>query len=181
MHATIAHHSARRIRLRIPEAKNNPEFLRRIASQARQINGVHTTEFNPTTGSVLINFTERALADLAPFIEFLGEPEFGLDLIKPFIIDSIAERSELSESLGMLLRDTNTAVKAATSNNIDLNVLLPVSAAVCGLVYFSQNSVPTPLWVTLMIFAFNSFIALNRPVEERPEHAHQENPPHLDI
>ena len=50
----------------------------------------------------------------------------------------------------------------ATDNEVDLKFILPFGLAVLGLVTLRYSST-TPLWLTLLIFAFNSFLGLHAP------------------
>jgi hypothetical protein len=63
----------------------------------------------------------------------------------------------------MFVKGLNADVKRATNNAVDLKVLLPLGLAVYSLLKF-EAEMATPLWVTLGIFSFNSFVALHPPV-----------------
>ena len=53
-------------------------------------------------------------------------------------------------------------IRIATDNTIDLKVLLPAGLAVWPFLKPGIEA-STPLWVTLAISSFNSFVSLHRP------------------
>jgi hypothetical protein len=57
--------------------------------------------------------------------------------------------------------EVNTGIKRQTDNIIDLKFLLPFGVAMYG-AFKADKRVGTPLWLTLMIFSFTSFVALHR-------------------
>jgi hypothetical protein len=177
MRANVTHNSRRRIRLRIPGAKRDNELLKRIATRTREVGGVDSTEFNPSTGSILIRYAEAAVSDLEAIRAALSGSELALELIEPWVEEEaeqwLEEKSETAERLESLLREADAAVKWATANKVDLRLLLPLAALALGVANFSRKNAPTPLWITLMIFAFTSFAVLdqkaNRMTDPRPQ------------
>ena len=167
MHGYISHHSQGRVRLRIPEAKHDLESLESMARAVRHIAGVSSAEFNPATGSLLILYAQDALTDLAPITNVLAQNGTPLELIaaSTSLPDaSFGEESSVAANLiASLARALDLAVKSATNNQLDLRVMLPIGAAAgCGLYALSNAAAPTPLWLTLAIFAVTSFVALNQ-------------------
>ena len=59
-------------------------------------------------------------------------------------------------------RHLDSEIRDATENEVDLKFILPFGVAVLGLVALRYSST-TPLWLTLLIFAFNSFLGLHAP------------------
>lgn len=166
MHARIAHHSRRRIRLRIPEAKHRPEALNRIAGHIAKDSNVESTEVNPNTGSILVHYAEEAAAALRTLAEVLSSSEPEVELAEDLVEAGVSAwagggRSATAQNLADLLGAADGAVKQVTGNKFDLRLLLPAAAAVLGLAHLNKREVSTPLWVTLMIFAFTSFTNLD--------------------
>ncbi|HYB91676.1 MAG TPA: hypothetical protein VEC38_11595 [Candidatus Binataceae bacterium] len=58
--------------------------------------------------------------------------------------------------------ELDDAIRAATGNVLDLKVLIPLLAGILGIVLLPKTR-STPLWLTLMIFAFSSFLMLHEP------------------
>src|SRR5581483_6550986 len=75
----------------------------------------------------------------------------------------LAAHSETARGIVDLVKNLNNAVKRATDNNLDLKVLLPLGLAIYSFVEVGAE-MSTPMWVTLGIFSFNSFIALHPPL-----------------
>jgi hypothetical protein len=61
-----------------------------------------------------------------------------------------------------IVKQIDAGIKWATNNSVDLKVLLPLGLALYAFAE-SGTEAATPLWVTLGIFSFNSFVALHRP------------------
>lgn len=79
--------------------------------------------------------------------------------------DFLASRSELAREVVNATKHVNAAIKRASDNTLDLNVLVPGALAVYAFLYLGAE-LSTPLWVTLGIFSFNSFVALHPPLQE---------------
>ncbi|HEY6394702.1 MAG TPA: hypothetical protein VIX12_04735, partial [Candidatus Binataceae bacterium] len=74
------------------------------------------------------------------------------------------EVSALARRIIDLASKLDDAIKDATGNELDLRVILPLGIISLGAMSARTRTV-TPLWLTLMIFAFNSFHALHSTVE----------------
>ena len=164
MRANITHHSRRRIRLRIPDGRRNEGLLRRVAEIAGEMEGVESTESNSTTGSVLIRYAARSIANVQELAEALGAPELGLEVSVPTLALDAEELGEAatSQTLNTLLNYDDSTVRRSTGNKLDFRLLIPLGAACIGVANLSKRNAPTPLWVTMMIFAFTSLAALDR-------------------
>jgi hypothetical protein len=75
--------------------------------------------------------------------------------------DFLAEHSQTARVIVNSFRSMNRAIRHATDNMLDLQVLLPLGLA--AVTFFEIGAAATPLWVTLGIFSFNSFISLHSP------------------
>jgi hypothetical protein len=91
----------------------------------------------------------------------------------------LSAHSNLARSMVEGVRSVDRAVKLATGNTVDLKVLLPLGLAVYSFLEAGVE-VATPLWVTLGIFSFNSFVVLHTHHSGRAPTVREElvvNPP----
>jgi hypothetical protein len=75
----------------------------------------------------------------------------------------LAEHSETALAVVKSVESLNHVIREASGNAIDLKVLVPGGLAVWAFMKAGAE-VATPLWVSLAIFSFNSFVALHRPI-----------------
>jgi len=157
----------------MPHAKGNLEILNRVKEAISPQPGVRSVEVNPATGSVLVHYDpelhenyQTSLAEHAERTQLfeLKPPELTeADEIASKIeaeAEFLAEHSETARSVVKFVKHLNEGIKQATDNTVDLKVLLPLGLAVYTFFEVGTDAV-TPLWVTLGIFSFNSFIALH--------------------
>ena len=174
--AQIVHHIPGRLRIKLPHAKGNHLLMRRISESFSPHHGIRRVETNATTGSVLIqydpqmhheyerNLTTHAVrenlfaVDSPPEITEFDEKVHRVEAEAEFL----AEHSDTARAIFDAVKQLNETVKRETNNLVDLNVLLPIVAAVFSVTEIGLYTA-TPLWVTLGIFSFNSFVNLHRP------------------
>lgn len=176
--AHVAHHTRGRVRVRVRGGKGNPQILEQIKQSLQPKPGVKRVDVNPSTGSVVVHYDDRLHPDFHKTLTEHGETS-GLFALQPpelSEVDRIAEtvqreaeflaaHSETARGIVDFVKRVNNAVKQATDNNLDLKVLLPLGLAVYSVMEVGVE-VSTPMWVTLGIFSFNSFIALHPPLPE---------------
>lgn len=187
--AHVAHHTKGRIRVRLPSAKGDHAALEKVKKALVPVPGVQSVDVNATTGSVLIHYDSAKHDDFHAALSLHAEERNLFTLAPPRLseIDEIAEtlqreaeflaeRSETAKSIVDFFTSLNREVKNATNNAVDLRVLLPLGLAVYSF-FAIEGELATPLWVTLGIFSFNSFVglhhqpttaALSGPEESRP-------------
>lgn len=179
--AKVVHSIAGRMRVKIPAGKRNPHVLRNIKHSLAPIRGIHEIAAEPVTGSLTIHYSGYSPEHFRETLAEHGRATGLYDLAPPELTevdklaagiqqeaDFLASRSELARSIVNTTKSLDVALKKATNNNVDLKVLLPlVLAAYTVFEYGAEAS--TPLWVTLGIFSFNSFVALHPPLPEPPE------------
>jgi hypothetical protein len=171
-----AHRMPGRIRLKLDggsarKAHDLEELKRVIASMP----GVHRVETNPASGSVVVHYDPKLYGRFHHQLKEHGDstgtfhldvPDIGEggDLIKSVEeeADFLAEHSETARVLVNGFRSLDRAVKRATDNTVDLKVLLPLGLAIYSFVEIGIEAA-TPLWITLGIFSFNSFVQLHSP------------------
>lgn len=179
-YARVAHQIPGRIRIEIPSAKGSPDLLDRIKKSLSSSAGVGEVDVHPATSSVIIYYKHDAahpdhfrdtlaqqghssgLFDLAPPDISEGA---GMDKKVEKEADFLASRSELARHIVDATRQVNAVIKRASDNTLDLNVLVPGGLAVYAFFYLGAE-LSTPLWLTLGIFSFNSFVALHPPMQE---------------
>jgi Heavy metal associated domain 2 len=171
--AHVVHHIPGRIRIKLPDAKGNRALLEDLKAFISPLSGVRRVDVNPATGSVLVHYDPEANEDYRSHLAILAEHEklFSLELPELTEADKIAAKveaeaeflaghSETARNIVNLVKYVNEVVKKETNNVVDLKVLLPLGLAIYA--FFEVGSeLSTPLWVTLGIFSFNSFVRLH--------------------
>jgi hypothetical protein len=173
--AHIAHHIPGRLRLRIPAARDNPRLLRDIKEFVAPIAGVRQVDTNPRTGSVLVHYDPRQLRRAAEDLAQRPGAEDLFSLALPEVEDSeqlaleilrhaefFSQHSETAHSIVRALRRFNQQVRHATDNAVDLKVLLPMLVATYTVLFEVRKRAPSPRWLTLLVFAFDSFVRLHQ-------------------
>lgn len=181
-HARIAHHIPGRLRMTVGGARHDPGFLSRVASAIGDLAGVDSVSFSARTGSFVVHYRKdpNALVDaLRDLGAALGL--FDLSDETPRSMYAASGRAEvpgsdLGRALMLLIRFVDRELKLATEGKLDLRIVLPFGAAGFSAASGARNgsSAPTPLWLSLAIFAVHSFIALHHDVPltaEAPRHA----------
>ncbi len=171
--ASVVHHIPGRLRVRLPRARRDPQLLRDVQEFVQSLGGVQRVEINPATGSILVHYTPESHEEMRSMLqELAGEDTFGAppgigeaESLAGQILheaDFLAAHSELARQIVLSVQQVNRQIRQATDNFVDLNVLVPASLAIWA--FFSIGAeVSTPLWVSLGIFSFNSFVSLHRP------------------
>jgi copper chaperone CopZ len=173
--AKVAHHVRGRLRLHMPAGKRNRKLLENVKKSLSPLPGVIHVDVNPATGSVVVQYEGAAVPDFQTKLEGHGKETGLFDLHPPEMseVDMLAENiereaeflsahSEAARTVVEAVKDLNLSVRRATNNQIDLKVLLPLGLAVYSL-FEIESGISTPLWVTLGMFSFNSFITLHQP------------------
>jgi hypothetical protein len=161
------------MRLQVPTARGNPHALGELRDSIAKIDGVEGVQVNPRTGSVVVQYTPTEKIDFHQQITEHGETTGGFLIAPPELseVDELARKiereaeflSQHSETARMIVdafKGLDISVKKATNNAVDLKVLLPLGLAVYSAVEIGLEA-STPLWVTLGIFSFNSFVSLH--------------------
>lgn len=173
-HAHVAHHVKGRIRVRMPKGKRDHASLEKVKRSIAPMHGVKSVDVNSSTGSIVVHYDASKHADFPDTLAQHAEDNNLFTLTPPKIseVDEIvegiekeaeflAEHSEIARAVVDFVKAVNQELKKATNNNIDLQVLVPLGLAAFTVVSL-EAEVSTPLWVTLGIFSFNSFISLHQ-------------------
>ncbi len=185
-HAEVAHHVRGRIRVRLPKAKRDYATLESVKRAIAPLRGVKNVDVNAATGSVVVHYDATEHDDFHSTLAQHAQEQNLFTLGPPHCseVDEMAEtiqreaeflasRSETAKTIVDFFKALNQQVKVATNNNLDLQVLLPLGLAVYSILEVGVE-VSTPLWVTLGIFSFNSFLALHHPLPTTMEVEHEE-------
>lgn len=169
------HHIKGRLRLKVSAARANPSVLEEIRKSIADLPGVTGVHTNSRAGSILIHYSPKADADFHAELTEHGGKTGGFMLEPPGLseVDEMAQRIEAEAEFLSQHSDTariivdavkrlDVNIKRATHNAVDLKVLLPLGLAAYSVVEIGLEA-STPLWVTLGIFSFNSFISLHSP------------------
>lgn len=166
--ASIVHRIPGRMRLRIPSAKADSEFLEQARAAVAQLPHVLEVSCNPLTGSLLITYPRESQREFEDtLILGNGSPmPFVLQVTPQASTDPARkprgrpQHSDLSRAVSDVVAAIDDAVRESTGNLLDLRTLLPLAMGGIGLTWMGRTK-GTPLWLTLMIFAFSSFVALH--------------------
>ena len=173
--AHVTHHIPGRVRVKLPKAKGNHAMLREIQQSIFPLPGVKDVQVNPSTGSVVVHYDPEVHEDFHGHLSVHAEQSEMFRLKPPEITEAdaiaakieaeaefLAEHSDAARHVVRAVKHFNETVKSATGNMVDLKVLLPLGLAVYAFLEVGSE-MSTPLWVTLGIFSFNSFVRLHHP------------------
>jgi heavy-metal-associated domain-containing protein len=181
----LAHHLPGRLRVRIPAGARNPPVLDQIKASIASVPGVRRVDVNTAIGSMVVHYDAAQTDDFIETVKRHGLDTKLFELVDPEIgavaeaVDAIeAETEELAahsataRTLVQFVSGLNDEVKRATNNALDLKVLVPLTLAGYSLLHH-RSKLSTPMWVTLGLFSFTSFVALHHPQEARQPAAGQ--------
>jgi hypothetical protein len=171
--AYLSHHIPGRMRINLPTLKGDGWLLQEIRESLSPLPGVRDIETNLLTGSVLLRYSadefENFGARLAEQAERNGL--FTLKLpprnsgrrlsMRPAEPGNVTGPSEMARAITGIMGEVNSSIKRQTDNMIDLKFLLPFGVAMYG-AFKADKRVGTPLWLTLILFSFTSFVVLHR-------------------
>jgi cation transport ATPase len=157
----VVHHLPGRIRMKIPAGRRNRRVLEQVATFIRGLDGVHQVEANPITGSVVVHYNPEHQEQLQSYLPAgFGE---GAEMIEAIEREAefLSHHSQAAATLVESASALDKTVRRSTGGLLDLKVLLPALLAVWAFVEVGIET-STPLWVSLGIFSFNSFVVLHR-------------------
>ncbi len=169
--AYVHHHLPGRLRLRIPAAKGEEGDLREISSAIARTPGINRVEYNPVIGSILVQYSDDQYKNLNALQSGLSGSAVPIALHDPYPAHpqdnrhGRPRRSVAAKKVDSFFREIDHEIRLATDNEIDLKFILPFGVGILGLLALRHSST-TPLWMTLLIFAFHSFLGLHSPSAE---------------
>jgi Heavy metal associated domain 2 len=167
--AFVNHHLPGRLRLRIPTAKGNEDELRELGSAIARAPGINQVEYNPITGSILIQYSPEQYKNLRSLESSLSASAVPITVNNSGSAHHESHhrhqrrgRSVAAKRIDFFFRQIDHEIRTVTDNEVDLKFILPFGVAILGLLALRYSSA-TPLWLTLLIFSFNSFLGLHAP------------------
>jgi Heavy metal associated domain 2 len=171
--AYVHHYLPGRLRLRIPAAKGEEDELRELSSAIARAPGVSQVEYNPITGSILIQYSPTHYRNLQSLEASLSASAVPIAVNnshpaqrQPHHRRHRRGRSVAAKKVDSFFRQLDSEIRDATDNEVDLKFILPFGVTVLGILALRHSST-TPLWLTLLIFAFHSFLGLHTPTPEQ--------------
>ncbi|HJU12050.1 MAG TPA: hypothetical protein VJ728_14295 [Candidatus Binataceae bacterium] len=171
LEAYVHHHVPGRLRLRVPAAKGQDNELHDISSAIARVSGVGQVEYNPITGSILIQYSPQHYRNLRSLESSLSGASLPIVVNDPRAAERGSRRhhrhrrSAAARRVDSFFRQLDHEIRQATDNEVDLKFILPFGVGVLGLLALRTSSA-TPLWMTLLIFAFHAFLGLHTPSAE---------------
>lgn len=169
MRTTLAHRVRGRLRLRVEPDAPAPE-VQHLLMVLRHAPGVTGVELRPRSASVVVRYRAADGApDLGPELVARLRQDRRLELLEASEGDAgealqAAEfegPSRLARRVDESLAAVDRSLKRRTANAFDLADLLPLLTAATSVVT-ARKARSTPLWLTLLIFSFNSFVTLHQ-------------------
>ncbi len=168
--AQVVHHIPGRMRVRLPFLKGFSSSPEQIKSLILPFSSISNVDFNPITGSALITYDAEDYKTFQDQLSEYAQSTLGLTLTSPESTSSNNHRinhrrssggsAKVTRSLVNSFKRLNSEVSEASENVVDLKAVLPLSLAAYALLKIGSQAT-APLWVTLGLFSFTSFMALH--------------------
>jgi hypothetical protein len=178
--ARIEHKVRGRIRMKIPHARTAPDILEIYRGAFAAIPGVRAVDTKPNSGSIIIHYDphreeefERHLHRAATEHLQMAEPAPPDDEIDKLAgkieaeAEFLAAHSNFARSSVDFCKALDRELKLATSNNLDLKIVLAVGLAAYTFLEIGGTAA-TPMWVTLALFSLNHFVELHTDHRVQP-------------
>jgi hypothetical protein len=176
-HAEILHHIPGRIRVCIPRIKGHPHLCRNIKDVAASVEGIHSVETNPVTGSVLVHYDRhdsemarrlgRVLERLDTLLE-AADPEAAsfanVGEAAVTELGSLAEEIPVLAPLSHAVERTDRRIRAASHDALNLATVLPLLLAGGSFLFLDDKSNPlrNPVFLGgLVAMSLHSYVVLN--------------------
>lgn len=172
----VAHAIPGRIRLKVPQVRDNPPFATQIEQRLISIPGVQKVVVNPLTSSVLVLYDPAVAASPESF-QALAEPLStlfpgvavkDLETLQSMLTNGTSAVPPLAASVRTFFASLNTKVSTSTGGAADLKLLLPLALFALGIrsLLVAEKRV-FPTWYDLLWFALGTYFMLNPKPEER--------------
>jgi Heavy metal associated domain 2 len=168
--AYVHHHIPGRLRIRVPAAKGEEELLRELSSAIAKAPGISQVEYSQVTGSILIQYSPQEYRNLDSLDAGLSASAVPIVVKKVLPAEHPSHdrrhrrgrRSLAATKVDSFFSQLDNEIRSATDDELDLKFILPLVVGVLG-IFSLRHSSTTPLWLTLLIFAFHSFLGLHTP------------------
>jgi hypothetical protein len=146
--AFVTHLTSGRLRLKIPSARGDRDYLAEIGRKLSGIAGVNRIEINPATGSILILYDSLGLEGLSDFA--LEQGLFELTTVGP-------QKEPLSKRIVKPLSEVSASVRRLSGGELDLPGLVFITLLGVGAVQILRGNVGAPPWYTAFWYALGVF------------------------
>lgn len=166
--ATVVHHVPGRLRLRVRGARAGTAFLDQVAHLLGRVDGVRAVRVNPASSSLVVHY-QASDHELAlrirqhPALSWWPLSAAGVTAAPPFRLPAMGARPGRSHVAGAIVSTSlrlDSSMRRASAGYVDLKLLLPVLFATASS-YMMRSGQGTPMWMTLAVSAFNSFVSLH--------------------
>jgi hypothetical protein len=160
--AYICHHIPGRMRVKIRNGTSAQldDFRKRVSA----LPGVQNVETNPTTGSVLIVYSQNKRQD---FVQRLSERFADLVSLAPESRKKIGDYSMIATHLLKQIKQADDELRVLSDGQADLKLLFPIAIVGLALTTLPTN-LQTPLWLSFLMFGFSSFESMHTGALEQP-------------
>jgi Heavy metal associated domain 2 len=155
--AHVSHQLPGRLRIKVPAAKGDREVLEEIKVSLLPEDGITDVDINTTTGSVVIHYEPEFYEG---FTARVAE-HFRTEQLGTLVLERQSGRSEGIHTIKDVFRSLEDKVKRETHDSVDLKELFPLAIAAYDY-FFVKRSRSTPMWLTLILFAFSSYMDLHK-------------------
>jgi len=146
--AAIAHFTSGRVRIRIPEKKNDPAFFKSVANNLKDIPEIKAIRPNPLTGSLVLEGDFSEAGEVADRLKI--NTLFQLETPKT---DSPPLRQKVYQSFAA----SNGFVKDRSRGELDLPILIFLMLVGTGIYQLIRSEVRLPPWYTAFWYALGVF------------------------
>jgi hypothetical protein len=168
--AYVHHHIPGRLRIRVPAAKGQEELLRELSSAIARAPGISEVAYNQVTGSILIQYSLNEHHNLESLDAGLSASAVPVAVKKVTPAEHPSHdrrrrrdrRSLAAMKVDSFFKQLDNGIRDSTNDELDLKFILPSVVAALG-IFSLRHASTTPLWLTLLIFAFHSFLGLHAP------------------
>jgi Heavy metal associated domain 2 len=172
--ARVVHHIPGRMRIRMPSLKDLSTSTKQMNDLLLPVEGLRQVDFSPITGSVLLHYDPELHDSFPQQLTKYVRSTMGLNLVSSTsrngtrasapaaetFVDPVIGDTRLARDISSFFQRINKDVRVVTGQAFDLKSLLPLGLATYTLFKIGSTAT-TPLWVTLGIFSFTSFVILN--------------------
>lgn len=155
--AEVVHEMKGRLRVRIPEQRQNREYFGKVRERLAGLDGVRSIETNYMTGSVLV------LHESSPQVIQDYAEEKGLFQVRQSKSDPVA----LSQRIAGGFRQVEGRVNAFSKGQVDVTALAFLGLAVAGAFQILKKNI-WPAGVTLLWYAASVVLGTGTEANTRP-------------
>jgi hypothetical protein len=164
----VAHHTAGRVRMKVPTAKGDPEAMAAIAQSFVGVAGVESVSVNATTGSLVLKYNPHRPMDVHQHVEEraggYSPLDSEIDEVTEFIeqeAEFLAQHSHTAKVIVDFFTRLDQAIKKHTNNYVDMKILL-AAGLIVGTIAGVGLHAATPVWLVLVVFSINHMVQLHQ-------------------